>query len=119
VPPAWLEGDARRVFAETVAAVSPGFFRPCDLELLIAYSQSVARYHAASEILDREGLVLDGKPHPAYLIVNKERAGLKQLAQALRIAPSARRDGKTANNATDIPQTGALAALAYLERKHG
>lgn len=119
VPPPWLTDEQKTVFDQTVSSVKPGHFRPCDLPVLVAYVVSYVNFLRASDTLDREGLMLGDGPHPMHKILREERTALSLLASRLRLTPASRRDGRTANTSTDLPQTGPLAALAYLERKHG
>lgn len=118
VPPEGLDDAAARVFAETVQSVRPGHFRPCDIPVLVEYCAAIVHARQAAELLARDGLLVDGKPHPAHRILRAERAALALLASRLRLTPASRRDGRTAMGSTDVPQTGPLAALAYLERKN-
>lgn len=99
--PAWLEGEARRMWDDVVAELSRlGLLKPIDEGALAAYCVTWQRFVDASEIVARTGLVLDTEKgpvkNPAVLIVESASKELRAWSAEFGLTPSSEsRLGKT------------------------
>lgn len=91
--PAWLEGEARRMWDDVVAELSRlKLLKPIDGAALAAYCQTWQRFVDASAIVARTGLVLDGDKgpvkNPAVLIVETASKELRAWSAEFGLTPS-------------------------------
>ncbi len=107
--PGWL---SKRACAEWDAVVgelvSTGTIAKCEHMVLALYSETVAEYHEAKEIVEREGMTIHSgrngetvKPHPAVAIRDRARMDALQFARELGLSPVARIRVRVAAPPTD------------------
>lgn len=89
-PPAFLSNSAKEIFKSTIAATKEDNLKQIDMPLLATFSQVYANVVEASEHLNSEGLVIDGKTSPYERILNKEVQQLRSLAVELGFTPNTR-----------------------------
>jgi phage terminase small subunit len=110
-PPLELQGRARQVFVDTVAACKAGHFLPQDTPLLAEYCRSVALAEQAHAALALEGPVVaspqGSKASPWITILEKAQRSLIALSMRLRISPQGR---------SPTTPTRAARPLSYHER---
>lgn len=94
-PPEWLAPAQARKWREIVDSLPASYFRPADYPMLAAFCTAAAAHQEAAEILEREGLIVEGAkgfrfPNPAAAIMSQQSSTMAQLAIKLRLCPSAR-----------------------------
>jgi Phage terminase, small subunit len=85
----------RRLFVEIVTACKPTHFVPSDLPLLVRYVEALALADEAAEQLHTEGAVINGKPSPWLVVLEKCQRAVVALSMRLRLSPQSRLDPKT------------------------
>jgi phage terminase small subunit len=90
--PTGLSDQEERVFRQLLASVDGTHFHPSDLPLLVAYCQAVAQHDRAVQAIRREGDVVDGKPSPWVVVLEKAQRAMVALSMRLRLSPQARRE---------------------------
>jgi len=85
-----LTGDAAELWRQVVDSLPADYLRPADLPLLRAYCVARDRWQTAERILQRDGLVVEGRPHPALQISDQQAKLMMSLAGKLRLCPSSR-----------------------------
>lgn len=93
VPPAWLDGEAKRMWDDVVAELSRlELLKPIDQGALTAYCLTWQRLCDASAIVARTGLVLDTEKgpvkNPAVLIVEAASKELRAWSNEFGLTPS-------------------------------
>jgi P27 family predicted phage terminase small subunit len=88
--PADLPAPARKVWKIVVDSLPPGHFQPGDLLLLRALCLAEHQKAQADEMVQRDGLLLDGKAHPAAKLSAQLAGVLASLAGKLRLSMSSR-----------------------------
>jgi hypothetical protein len=86
----------RRIFLELVASVSADHFQPGDGALLEQYAQAILLARQAYDKLATDGPVIDGKPSPWLVVLEKAHRSAVALSGRLRLAPQARADARSA-----------------------
>jgi P27 family predicted phage terminase small subunit len=90
-PPS-LSDEARRVWNEVVQALrAAGTYAESDHATIEAFVQAVVRHRRLTAALDREGIVVDGKLHPAARTIEATAATVKNLGHILGLNPAARK----------------------------
>jgi hypothetical protein len=79
-----------------VRSVRPEHFRDGDADLLEQYAQSIALARQAYAEIERDGPVVDGRPSPWLVVLEKAHRSSAALAARLRLAPQMRTDPKVA-----------------------
>ncbi len=85
-----LSGIAAATWKQVVDSLPPNYLRPGDLPLLKAYCIAVATYAEAQDLLTKEGIITEGKAHPALRIADEQCKLMMSLAGKLRLCPSSR-----------------------------
>jgi phage terminase small subunit len=102
IPPA-----VRRIFLDLVATVAADHWRPSDEPLVEQYAQAILLSREAYDELAKNGAVIDGKPSPWLVVLEKAHRSTVALSARLRLAPQARADarsaGRNANGARPSP----------------
>lgn len=90
--PNWLSPIAARVWDEVVGELSEieGLLTPLDGPALACYCHAHQRMHDAREILERDGLILDGRRHPALMIEAKAIEQITAIGQRFGLSPTSR-----------------------------
>lgn len=91
-----------------VDSLPSDFFRPGDVPLLAAYCVASSFYKRAAADIESRGMVLTdarGREYvnPAHNLLTSQAASMAQLAQKLRLCPSARVIGKLAGKMAGGP----------------
>lgn len=89
-PPVFLSNQAKAIFKSTIQATKEDNLKQIDMPLLATFSQVYSNVIDASEHLNSEGLVIDGKASPYERILNKEVQQLRALAVELGFTPNTR-----------------------------
>lgn len=89
-PPAFLSDSAKEIFTSTIEATKEDNLKQIDMPLLATFSQVYANVIEASEHINQDGLVIDGKASPYERILNKEVQQLRALAVELGFTPNTR-----------------------------
>lgn len=90
-PPSWLSKDARREWKRIApilnerATVTVG-----DHGTLANYCTAAGVVCEAQRIINRDGLIIDGKRHPAFGIMNAAQTTARLCATELGLTPAAR-----------------------------
>ncbi|NMV55524.1 phage terminase small subunit P27 family [Lactobacillus reuteri] len=89
-PPDYLSDLAKEIFKSTIQATKKDNLKQIDMPLLATFSQVYANVIEASEHINKDGLVVDGKASPYERILNKEVQQLRALAVELGFTPNTR-----------------------------
>jgi phage terminase small subunit len=99
--------SVRRIFLDLVASVAADHWRPSDEPLVEQYAQAILLSREAFDELATNGAVIDGKPSPWLVVLEKAHRSTVALSARLRLAPQARADarsaGRNANGARPSP----------------
>lgn len=88
VAPAWLSAEGKREWRRvTPILVERRVLTTADLGALESYCTSVGVMREAQAILNAEGLILDGKRHPAFGIMNAAQTTARLCAATLGLTP--------------------------------
>ena len=93
-------------------ACKPTHFVPSDLPLLVRYVEALALADEAAEQLHAEGAVVDGKPSPWLVVLEKCQRAVVALSMRLRLSPQSRLDPKNIGP----PSTAGAEAVGRFER---
>jgi phage terminase small subunit len=93
-PGANLSPEIAEIFETIVAQVSADHFRASDEPLLEQYAQAVSLGRQAFAALEAEGPVLNGKPSPWVVVLEKAHRSSVALSARLRLSPQHRTDPK-------------------------
>ncbi len=90
--PEWLAPIAAKVWDEVVGELSDieGLLCPLDSSALACYCHAHQRLAEAREILGRDGLILDGRRHPALMIESKCIEQITTIGQKFGLTPTSR-----------------------------
>lgn len=113
-PPAHLPAPVAAIFSEVVASVAIGHFRDCDRPVLTQLATVMHVAQQAAAALERDGLVLEGRPNPHLGVLERAGKAIANLSAKLRIVPSSRLDRKDAGATTRGSQTRGLDAVDEL-----
>ncbi len=102
-PPPDLPTAAAELWRAVVDSLPASHFTPADLPLLEGFCRCAANIQTLDAMLDAEGLVVDGKRHPAAGLRDAEAKSMRAFAEKLRLCPSARLRSDSAK----LPQPGA------------
>lgn len=100
-PPVGLTEEQLGEWHAIVDSLPADYFRPGDAPLLAAFCVAAVFHRRAAEDIERRGMTLvtdRGAEYvnPAHQLLTSQASVLAQLAQKLRLCPSARLTGKTA-----------------------
>lgn len=100
-PPASLTADQVDEWTAIVNSLPADYFRPGDAALLAAFCVAAVFHRKAAQDIEARGMTLvTEKGHeyvnPSHQLLTSQASVLAQLAQKLRLCPSARLTGKTA-----------------------
>lgn len=106
--PAHLTPEQSEEWRGIVDSLPADFFRPGDVPLLAAYCVASSFYKRAAADIERRGMVLKdarGREYvnPSHQLLTSQAASMAQMAQKLRLCPSARVMGKLANKLAGGP----------------
>lgn len=89
--PAWLSPEAKREWKRVLPIlIERRILTTADLGSLESYCTSIGAMRDAQRILNVEGLVLDGKRHPAFGILNAAQTTARLAAAELGLTPVSR-----------------------------
>jgi P27 family predicted phage terminase small subunit len=94
--PSWLSSYAKEVWKEIVPELDKlGLISELDRGALVGYCEAAAAHRAASEILNRDGLTVQGYrgsvvKHPAWQIAKDAASQMLSFGGALGLSPAAR-----------------------------
>ena len=94
-PPAWLSEAAKKEFRRIVKLMEPtGLLTLAEVDELAVYCDALVRLREATELIERDGLVVEGArgpmQNPAVIVANKYAAIIAKLAPRLGLDPSGR-----------------------------
>ena len=100
-PPPGLTEEQLTEWHAIVDSLPADYFRPGDAPLLAAFCVAAVFHRRAAEDIERRGMTLvTEKGHeyvnPSHQLLTSQASVLAQLAQKLRLCPSARMTGKSA-----------------------
>jgi hypothetical protein len=101
--PPTLTDPERTLFVQIVEACAPIHFVPSDLPLLIRYVEALALADKAAGHLHTEGAVINGKPSPWLVVLEKCQRAVVALSMRLRLSPQSRADPKTLTRNQPLP----------------
>jgi phage terminase small subunit len=84
-PGSHVPDSAKTVFQEIVASVRDGHFQPIDRPLLEQYAIAISIAREVAQAIDDDGVVVDGRVHPAAKFLKTQQALCGQLASRLRL----------------------------------
>lgn len=89
--PAWLSPEAKREWKRVLPIlIARRILTTADLGSLESYCTSIGAMREAQRLLNEEGLVLDGKRHPAFGIMNAAQTTARLAAAELGLTPVSR-----------------------------
>jgi hypothetical protein len=88
--------EVREIFVALVASRPPEHFRAEDADLLEQHAQGIALARQAYAELAANGPVVDGRPSPWLVVLEKSHRSCVALSGRLRLAPQMRFDRKVA-----------------------
>lgn len=90
-PPAWLSPEAKREWRRVMPIlVQRRILTTADLGMLESYCTAIGAMREAQRILSAEGLVVGGKRHPAFGIMNAAQTTARLCAAELGLTPVSR-----------------------------
>ncbi len=89
-PPAGLSVAAADLWTSNTSSLPADFFRPGDLPLLEAYCIAADRKRWIDAEILKDGIVVEGAPHPGLRMSRDEAGLLATLAVKLRLCQSSR-----------------------------
>jgi P27 family predicted phage terminase small subunit len=97
VKPEWLGEIAAKVWDETVAELSEinGFLAPVDAGALAIYCHAWQEFHAARELIKRDGLCVKGREgvlvrHPALMVKKHAQDTIASIGAKFGLSPTSR-----------------------------
>jgi P27 family predicted phage terminase small subunit len=92
VKPPWLSPIAAAVWDQVVGELGEieGLLCPLDGPALACYCHAHQRLHEAREIVARDGLILDGRRHPALMVEAKAIEQITSIGQKFGLTPTSR-----------------------------
>lgn len=92
--PDWLDGVGAAVWMRVAGELSAlGLLKDADRDLMASYCQHVSNGMQYQRILNEEGLMKDGKAHPAASEMRQQFYQARLIASELGITPTARARG--------------------------
>lgn len=86
--PSWLSSEAKKEWRRVMPIlVERRILTTADLGSLESYCTSIGAMREAQAILNVEGLILDGKRHPAFGIMNAAQTTARLAASVLGLTP--------------------------------
>jgi len=86
--PSWLSPEAKREWRRVMPLlVERRILTDADLGTLESYCVSIGTMREAQKILSAEGLILNGKRHPAFGIMNAAQTSARLAAATLGLTP--------------------------------
>lgn len=89
-PPADLPTEAAALWVEICGSVAADYFTTGDLLLLHALVLATSQKAACDALVASEGLIQDGKPHPAIKLSIQLASSMAALSSKLRLCKSSR-----------------------------
>ncbi|BAS00611.1 phage terminase small subunit [Blastochloris viridis] len=90
-PPAWLSPEAKKEWRRVMPIlIERRILTTADLGSLESYCTSIGAMRDAQRILNEEGLVIEGKRHPAFGIMNAAQTTARLCAAELGLTPVSR-----------------------------
>jgi len=94
-PPAWLSDEAKKEFRRIVRLMKDtGLLTMAEVDELAVYCDALVRHRQATEVIEREGVVVIGArgpmQNPAVLVATKYAQIIAKLAPRLGLDPSGR-----------------------------
>lgn len=90
-PPAWMDEDASAEWTRVQPILAERrILTEADIGCLESYCTSMGVVRKAQQILKTEGIVLEGKRHPAFGIMNAAQTTARLLAAELGLTPVSR-----------------------------
>jgi P27 family predicted phage terminase small subunit len=105
--PTWISKDARKVWKRTTDQLrGMGILYEADIDLIVAYCNSVVNYQKATEIVDQQGVLVEGRrdgavTNPAVRVQRDAATLIRMLASELGLTPSSRSRLTLENDDTD------------------
>jgi phage terminase small subunit len=90
-----LDPSSREIWTRLTATCRADHFRAADTELLRCYCENAVLAQEAFREMQAHGRIVDNKPSPWLMLLEKSTRALASLAPRLRLGPSARLDPKT------------------------
>ncbi len=108
--PRWLRGEARREWNRLAPQLArAGVLTEMDRSALIGLCEMWARWREAEGILDKEGLIRDGRRHPASTIAAKCYDQWRAMLAEFGLTPSSR--SRVSAVPVAQPKKGSLASF--------
>ena len=100
-PPDGLTEEQTSEWRKIVESLPADYFRPGDAPLLAAFCVASVFHRRAAEDIERRGMTLVTEKgneyvNPSHQLLTSQASAMAQLAQKLRLCPSARLSGKSA-----------------------
>jgi hypothetical protein len=87
--------SVRKIMLDLIASMPPEHFRNGDRDLLEMHAEGIVLGRQAFDELERNGPVVNGRPSPWLVVLEKAHRSCAVLAARLRLAPQMRLDPKT------------------------
>jgi hypothetical protein len=94
--PADMPVSLRNIVDDLIATQQPEHFRPGDEALLEQYAQSILLGRQAYDRIEAGGAVVDGRPSPWLVVLEKAHRSVVALSGRLRLAPQMRATSRSA-----------------------
>jgi P27 family predicted phage terminase small subunit len=89
--PQWLPEHGKAEWRRVVPLLTErSILSKADLSVLAAYCNAFGQVVQCQEILNAEGLVIDGKGHPAAITQHRAQSQMRQYAAELGLTPVSR-----------------------------
>lgn len=90
-PPSWLSTEGKKEWRRVMPIlIQRRILTTADLGSLESYCTSIGAMREAQRLLNEEGLVMDGKRHPAFGIMNSAQTTARLCAAELGLTPVSR-----------------------------
>ncbi|MCB1511520.1 MAG: phage terminase small subunit P27 family [Hyphomicrobiaceae bacterium] len=90
-PPSWLSTEAKKEWRRVMPIlIQRRILTTADLGSLESYCTSIGTMREAQAILNRDGLLVDGKRNPAFGIMNAAQTTARLYAAELGLTPVSR-----------------------------
>jgi hypothetical protein len=100
--------DVKAVFREILQSSPADHFTISDAPLIQAYAEAISLSRQAAVALDRDGVIVGGRPSPWVHVQEKAVRALAALSARLRLSPQHRMESKVAGR-----KAGALPPSIY------
>lgn len=91
--PDWLTEGAQQEWERIVSSYAPGHFKLADSGMLAAYCQAVDDFACLTRTIASQGMICEGKSHPAFVARSKACSQIASLGTKLGIGPATRSAG--------------------------